>query len=129
MKATKPPITNSADFIRRRRLVPWAGGDVEDHSAYEATDGEAGCGGATEEGCAETDRNGQGDPVFAGWSHQASAIHLQAATVSGVQTAATTAITSIGLFLSAFTVASEAPSPHHSIEGYLRSDRPQLRDA
>ena len=46
-------------------------------------------------------------------SHQASAIHLQAATVSGVQTAATTAITSIGLFLSAFTVASEAPSPHH----------------
>ena len=57
-------------------------------------------------------KNDVGLPFFG--RHQASAIHLQAATVSGVQiAAATTAITSIGLVLSAFTVAAGAPSPHH----------------
>ena len=51
------------------------------------------------------------------WFHQASEIHLQAAEVSGVKTAATTAITSIGLFLSEPTIGVSAgnhlPHPSH----------------
>ena len=77
--------------------MPGAGGDVEHHGTDQATDGEAGCGGAAEEGCAEANGNGQGGPVLAGGSHQASAIHLQARTVAGVQTATTQAKTNIGL--------------------------------
>ena len=50
--------------------MPGAGGDVEHHGTDQATDGKAGCGGAAEEGCAEANRNGQGDPVLTGGSHQ-----------------------------------------------------------
>ena len=95
----------------RLRLVPRAGGDVEHHGTDQATDGKAGCGGAAEECCAEADRSSQGDPVFAGWSHQASAIHSQAATLTGIQTTTNRATTGIGLVLSIFTVAGEAPFP------------------
>ena len=45
--------------------------------------------------------------------HQASAIHLQAAMLTGIQTTTNRATTGIGLVLSAFTVAAGAPSPHH----------------
>ena len=89
--------------------VPGTDSDVEDHSAYKATDGEAGCRRTAEECCAETDRNSEGDPVFAGGSHQASAIQRVATTVIGAQTATTAirVIPSIDLDLSAFTVAGE----------------------
>ena len=107
----------------RLRLVPRAGGDVEHHGTDQATDGKAGCGGAVKECCPVTDRNSEGDPVFTCGNHQASAIHLQAAMLTGIQTTTNSATTGIGLVLSAFTVAGEGPIPHHSVEGFLLSAR------
>jgi len=49
--------------------------------------------------------------LFGVWFHQASAIHFQAATLTGIQTTKNRAKTGIGLVFSAFTVAEGGGDP------------------